>query len=169
MATKLVQGDKLPRITLNLTDGRTVALPDEINSRYVALLFYRGNWCSYCMRHLKTYQEKLDELRELGVMVIAATTDTKDSTVKMVSEQGITFDVAYGVSEQALEEFDPWWVDDHHGHYAQPVELLILRGGTIFGSMYASGPVGRMDVNETLNSVRSRERQRLEQETTVSG
>ncbi len=42
--TKLVQGDKLPAITFDLIDGGTLTLPDEMPGRYVALLFYRGNW-----------------------------------------------------------------------------------------------------------------------------
>ena len=44
MANKLVQGDKLPQITFNLIDGGTMTLPDEMPGRYLALLFYRGNW-----------------------------------------------------------------------------------------------------------------------------
>ncbi|MFP6594433.1 MAG: hypothetical protein VB860_05560 [Dehalococcoidia bacterium] len=42
--SKLVQGDKLPTITFDLTDGETLTMPDEMPGRYVALLFYRGNW-----------------------------------------------------------------------------------------------------------------------------
>ncbi len=44
MARKLIQGDKLPAITLNLLDGRSVTLPGDLPGRYLALLFYRGNW-----------------------------------------------------------------------------------------------------------------------------
>ncbi len=44
MASKLVQGDKFPAMTLNLTDGRTMQLPGDMSGRYLALLFYRGKW-----------------------------------------------------------------------------------------------------------------------------
>ena len=44
MADKLVQGDKLPDISLSLTDGRSLNLPRDITGRYLVLLFYRGNW-----------------------------------------------------------------------------------------------------------------------------
>jgi peroxiredoxin len=40
----LIQGDKIPPITLNLVDGGTLTLPDDTPDRYVALMFYRGNW-----------------------------------------------------------------------------------------------------------------------------
>ena len=44
MVEKLIQGDCFPRIELNLTDGSTITLPEQIPGRYLALLFYRGEW-----------------------------------------------------------------------------------------------------------------------------
>ena len=44
MAEKLQQGDRFPSIKLNLVDGGTVQIPDDIASRYAAVLFYRGHW-----------------------------------------------------------------------------------------------------------------------------
>ena len=44
MNEKLQQGDRLPALTLNLIDGGTLALPGDMSSRYLALLFYRGVW-----------------------------------------------------------------------------------------------------------------------------
>ena len=42
MPEKLVQGDRFPTIELALTDGSTLALPEDAPGRYFALLFYRG-------------------------------------------------------------------------------------------------------------------------------
>ena len=44
MPGKLTQGDRFPSVALNLTRGRTIQIPDEIPGRYLALLFYRGEW-----------------------------------------------------------------------------------------------------------------------------
>jgi len=44
MGEKLQQGDRFPALTLKLVQGGTVRLPDEIPSRYAAVLFYRGHW-----------------------------------------------------------------------------------------------------------------------------
>ncbi len=105
----------------------------------------------------------MSELEALGVTVIAASVDPLEPIREMVESLGLTYPVAHGVTEQDVADFDPWWGNDNHGHYIQPMELLVLRGGTVFGSMYASGPVGRIAVEEVLNAVRSRERRRLEQ------
>ena len=42
MAEKLIQGDRFPTIKLDLTDGSTITLPEQIPGRYLALLFYKG-------------------------------------------------------------------------------------------------------------------------------
>ena len=163
MGEKLVQGVKLPPITLRLVDGNALKLPDELPGRYLALLFYRGTWCPYCKRQLASYQAKLGELESAGVTVVAAAVDPLAQTKEMVESLGLTFPVAYGVTDADVAEYSPWFGDDQHGHYIQPMELIVLRGGTVFGSMYASGPVGRIGVEEVLDAVRSREGRRLGQ------
>ncbi len=75
----------------------------------------------------------------------------------MRDELGLTFPVAYNVNDSEFAALGAWWTTDHHGYYMQPVELLISRGGVIFGSIYASGPVGRMGIDEVLTAIRSRE------------
>lgn len=160
---KLTQSDRLPPLTLRLIDGGAMSLPAELPSRYLALLVYRGHWCQYCRRQLASYQEHLGELTKLGVTVVAASVDALEPTRELVATHGLTFPVAYGLTEADVGALDPWWADDQHGHYIQPMELLVLRGGTVFGSMYATGPIGRMAVDEVLVAVRKREQQRLEQ------
>ena len=41
---KLQQADKFPSLALNLISGERLLLPDEMPSRYLAVLFYRGHW-----------------------------------------------------------------------------------------------------------------------------
>ena len=97
----------------------------------------------------------------MEAMVVAGAVDDQESTIAMAQENGLTFPIAYGLEEVQLHGFDPWWADDQHGHYPQPMEFLVVHGGTIFGSMYASGPVGRMQVDEVLSTIKNRERRRL--------
>lgn len=44
MAIKLGTGDQLPALTLNLIDGSSFALPDDLSSTYTVFLIYRGHW-----------------------------------------------------------------------------------------------------------------------------
>ncbi|MDA1189488.1 MAG: redoxin domain-containing protein [Chloroflexi bacterium] len=113
------------------------------------------------MRQLAAYEAKKGELESLGASVVAAVVDGLEATRAVAESHGITFPIAYGVTGEQIAGLDPWWADDHHGYYPQPMEFLILRGGTLFGTLYASGPVGRMHVDEVLTSIRGREKTRL--------
>ena len=104
----------------------------------------------------------METLERLDVSVVAATVDDRASTEAMAREYGLTFNIGYGLGSSQLEELDPWWVSDDHGYYPQPMEFLVIRRGTVFGSMYASGPIGRMDVDQVLISIESRERRRTQ-------
>lgn len=44
MANKLNTGDSFPKLTLDLVDGGTLEVPDDLEARYKVILFYRGHW-----------------------------------------------------------------------------------------------------------------------------
>jgi hypothetical protein len=74
----------------------------------------------------------------------------------MASEWGLTMPIAYGVTRDQVAGFDAWHGDNDHGKFIQPMEFLLSRGGTVYASMYASGPIGRMGVEEAINGVNYR-------------
>ncbi|HUT51601.1 MAG TPA: hypothetical protein VM325_19915 [Alphaproteobacteria bacterium] len=44
MSEKLGSGASFPKLTLNLVGGGTLDLPDGLDAKYRAILFYRGHW-----------------------------------------------------------------------------------------------------------------------------
>lgn len=44
MAEKLVGGDAFPQLTLNVEGGSSISLPDDIDTPFAVVLFYRGHW-----------------------------------------------------------------------------------------------------------------------------
>ena len=114
------------------------------------------------MRQLAAWQEKKAELDALEASIYAISCDTLEQATEVVG-RGLTFPVAYGATREDGEKIGAWWSDDHDG-YNQPSEFLLGRGGVVLGSMYASGPVGRMGADEAIRAITTRERRRLEQE-----
>jgi len=162
MTQKLTQGQRLPSVELSILDGRTLAIPANAPGRYFALLFYRGHWCTQCRSHLASYQARLGELEALGIGVVAASVDSREQTAALVDALGLTFPVAYGVTSEQVAPFDPWWGDDDHGRYIQPMEFLVQQDGTIVGSMYGSGAIGRIAAEAVLFTVSNRDRRAAE-------
>lgn len=96
--------------------------------------------------------------------VIAGTVEDRETAERMAEEVGLSFPIAYGITEDQVADLAPLWTEDErHGRYVQPTEFLVAkRRRTAFGTMYASGPIGRMSVDEVLyllgNLARSRQR-----------
>ena len=40
----LQQGDRFPSMTLTLTGGETLRIPDDVPTPYAVVIFYRGHW-----------------------------------------------------------------------------------------------------------------------------
>ncbi len=95
--------------------------------------------------------------------IVAVSVDSREHAQEVVDKYGLTFSMAHGATKEESEEFGAWWSEDRSG-YIQPAEFLLGRGGVILGSMYASGPVGRMGVDEAIRQITNRERRRIESE-----
>lgn len=100
----------------------------------------------------------------MGATIYAGSVDTLEQA-HAVAANGLTFPIAYGVTIEESDTFGVWPATDYHGTYLQPSEFLLGRGGVVLGSIYASGPVGRMGADEVLTFITNRERRRREQET----
>ncbi|HEU0022221.1 MAG TPA: hypothetical protein VFR55_11195 [Dehalococcoidia bacterium] len=115
------------------------------------------------MRQLAAYEARKADFDALEATIYAASVDALEQA-REVAARGITFPIGYGVSMEESQTFGAWQAKDQHGIYIQPSEFLLGRGGVVLGSMYASGQVGRMGVDEVLTFMTNRERRRREQE-----
>ncbi len=111
---------------------------------------------------MAAWEQNRAELEELGATVYAVSTGTLEESQE-VADRGLTFPVAYGATREDADKIGAWW-DENRGGYIQPAEFILGRGGVVLGSVYASGPVGRMGADEAMRLITSREQRRREQE-----
>ena len=98
------------------------------------------------------------ELEELGCTIYAISVDTL-MQAQDVASNGITFPIAYGCTKADAEAIGAWWGNHApDGEHIQPTEFLLRQGGTVLGSMYASGPVGRISAEEAVSLITTREK-----------
>ena len=106
----------------------------------------------------------MEELTSLGVSVFANSVDNADDTKNIVSPN-LSFNLAYGATIDDANAIGAWWsAEGDDREYIQPSEFIINRGGTVLGSMYASGPVGRFSPEEATRLITSREKRIIEEQ-----
>lgn len=85
--------------------GNRVSLADLLQSGPVVLTFYRGIWCPYCNLQLKTYQQILPEIIELGGRLVAVSPMTPQFSEEMTKAGALAFDVLSDVGNQVAQHY----------------------------------------------------------------
>ena len=88
----------------------------------------------------------MDELEQLGVYVIGATIEDRDTAARMAEEEGVTFPIAYGVSPESIRPLAPLWGEEKgYGLTVEPMEFLVRRRvcDRLDVRLGARGPDGR--------------------------
>jgi len=65
--------DKAPDFSAKDQNGKIISLKDELKSDKVVLIFYRGQWCPYCNKELKSMEDSLSLITSKGATVVAVT------------------------------------------------------------------------------------------------
>lgn len=111
--------------------GVAVSLKELRKKGPVVLLFYRGNWCPYCNRELKRFQDSLSLITERGAQVIAITPEGSDGISKTVEKTGIVFPVLSDADMKIAKSYAVAYnVDDRTvGRYKNAnIDLLAING-----------------------------------------
>ncbi len=95
---------------IDLHDNK-FTLSEALQKGPVVLIFYRGQWCPICNKHLKSLQESLNVIYDKGATVIAVSPE-KSEFLKRTAEKtnasfALLYDEAYRISNQFDVTFRP--------------------------------------------------------------
>jgi len=98
-------GEKAP--LLNGVDqfGKTINSKQILKDKKILVVFYRGNWCPYCRKHLASLQENLEELKNKGVFVIVVTPEKVEKTVETSKKLEATFSIVHDVDNKIMNDY----------------------------------------------------------------
>ena len=68
-------GDAVPEVVVKTTEGADISLRDVMADSPSVVIFYRGGWCPYCVRHLAALAEVESELLAAGFKLVALSPD----------------------------------------------------------------------------------------------
>ena len=94
-----------PRFTLPDEQGRPVRLDDHLGNGPVVLLFYRGDWCTYCNAQLASYLQHLDELDRLGAGFLAISVDNGPDSSALKSKLALPFPILSDPTHAVIDRY----------------------------------------------------------------
>jgi peroxiredoxin len=76
-------------------NGHDVSLKDLRKKGNVVVLFYRGNWCPFCNRELRRFQDSLSLITAKGAQLVAITPEGDEGVDSTIAKTGATFPILY--------------------------------------------------------------------------
>ncbi len=83
----------------------------EINSdiilkeKKILLLFYRGNWCPYCKKHLASLQENLEKFTKKGIYVIVVTPEKVEKVAETATKWKSAFSIIHDAENAIMKAY----------------------------------------------------------------
>ncbi len=169
-------GAKAPLFSLPGATGEVIALRQLLQHGPVVLVFYRGGWCPYCNIQLRSYQNILGSLKQMGACLVAVSPENPDHTVETKDREKLAFHVlsdnnnavarqfglVFPVSPEVLTIFkDRWNLDLKEqngvdgGELPVPGTYVVDRDGTVIFSRADVDYRTRTEPEEILAALRS--------------
>lgn len=81
-------------------------LKESLKKGPVVLIFYRGQWCPVCNRHLSQIQDSLDLILERGASVVAVSPEKTEYLNKTIEKTGVQFRLLYDENYRISNSYD---------------------------------------------------------------
>ncbi len=91
-AHTLAPGAPMPDFLLPNAEGRLLSSSDLLQSGPL-VVFFRGDWCPFCMMMLSALEEALPELHAAGATLVAMTPDTRGRALRAKQSHGLHYEV----------------------------------------------------------------------------
>ncbi len=98
-------GDMAPKFEGTDQKGKTINSEDLLKENKILLVFYRGNWCPHCKKHLDSLQEHLNEFTEKGVFVVVVTPETVDKTIETSEKFKTDFSIVHDPNNKIMTDY----------------------------------------------------------------
>lgn len=98
-------GGKAPDFALTDISGASFRLSDQLRKGPVAVVFYRGQWCPYCDLQLRSYQEIMPQVHDLGGQIIAISPQTVEASKATAADRKLSFPVAADPGNKVARQY----------------------------------------------------------------
>lgn len=105
-AAGLIPGSPAPRFVAEDLHGNIFKLEDALKQGPVVLIFYRGQWCPFCNKHLKALQSKLPQIYARGASVVAVSPEKSEFLRRTAEKTGAEFTLLFDDGYRISDAFD---------------------------------------------------------------
>ena len=103
--SSLKVGQKAPQFVGFDQNGNQFKSSDVLKDKQLIVVFYRGQWCPYCNRHLSELQDHLEDFQKAGAQIVAVTPEKTENIEKTIKKTKTEFPVLWDKDNSIMESF----------------------------------------------------------------
>jgi peroxiredoxin len=166
-------GDMAPDINAVSQDGKNIQLKKLLATGDVVLVFYRGQWCPFCNKHLSKINDSLSFIIAKGATVLTITPETAENIKKtiektkasysIIEDKGMSimknYKVNFAIDENTIEKYKKYGIDfdkangTNAANLPVPATYIISRDGKIKYAFFNPDYRQRPSVKEILDNL----------------
>ena len=155
---QLIPRRAVPALKVQTVGNGVWQLKDQSPENFTLIVFYRGLHCPICRRYLLELQDCLEAFQNLGVEVIALSSDPEERAVETKREWKLdNLTIGYGLSigkgrewglfvSTARNESEP-------DLFIEPGLFLVRPDGTLYASIVNTMPFARPSFKQLIESI----------------
>jgi peroxiredoxin len=87
-------------------NGTTFHLKSSLTKGPVLLVFYRGQWCPFCNKELKSLEDSLTLITHKGATLVAVTPELQENVSKTIAKTGATYPILHDEGLKIMKSYD---------------------------------------------------------------
>ncbi len=159
MTNKLMPGEKVPELQVNLLDGKTWKLSKDTFQTFKMIVFYRGLHCPLCKAYVGELDKKIGEFAQLDIDVIAISGDSEEKAKMTKAKWGLK-DITIGYNH-SVESMRDWGLYISKGGFSsepplfnEPGIFLIKADRSLFFAGVNNEPFARPPLDDLIAGIK---------------
>jgi peroxiredoxin len=95
-----------PDFTAPDQNGKSFHLKSMLQKGPVLLVFYRGQWCPYCNKELKSLEDSLVLITGRGATLVAVTPELGENVSKTIAKTGAKYPILHDEGLKIMKSYD---------------------------------------------------------------
>jgi peroxiredoxin len=95
-----------PDFTAKDQNGATFHLKSSLTKGPVLLVFYRGQWCPFCNKELKSLEDSLTLITHRGATLVAVTPELQENVSKTIAKTGAIYPILHDEGLKIMKSYD---------------------------------------------------------------
>jgi len=103
--SSILVGQKAPAFKAMDQNGKTIVSNEILENEQLIVVFYRGQWCPLCNKHLSHLQDHIGDFKKAGARLVAISPEIPVSVEKTITKTKAEYSILHDIDYKIMKEY----------------------------------------------------------------